>query len=118
MFLIFWFHLETVNHEGKSKEFWSFFLRFLALKTDRVIFDCDDFVWSLLITDLFDNLELEKEIIDLEKKSGKNLEYVIWHMHKALTVVEKRISSGLLEAKQECWNKPKRIVTRPVLIGS
>ena len=36
------------------------FLTFLELKTDRVIFDCDDFVWSLLITDLFDNLESGK----------------------------------------------------------
>ena len=52
------------------------------------------FLRSLLITDLFDNLESGKRNYCFGKKSGKSLEFISWYLCKALTVIKKRISWG------------------------
>ena len=52
------------------------------------------FLRSLLITDLFDNLESGKRNYCFGKKSGKSLEFISWYLRKAFTVIKKRISWG------------------------
>ena len=53
------------------------------------------FLMSLLITDLFDNLESGKRNYCSGKKSGKSLEFIFWYLCKGLTAVKKeRITSG------------------------
>ena len=53
------------------------------------------FLRSLLITDLFDNLESGKRNYCFGKKSGKSLEFISWYVCKALTVAKKKgISKG------------------------
>ena len=72
------------------------------------------FLRSLLITNLFDNLESGKRNYCFGKKSGKSLEFISWYLCRALTVVKKRISPRFKEVKQGWWNGRKRIVTIPV----
>ena len=52
------------------------------------------FLKSLLIHDLFDNLESGKRNYCFVKKSGKSLEYIFWYMCKA-----KKAHLGISESK-------------------
>ena len=71
------------------------------------------FLRSLLINDLFDNFESGKRNYCFVKKSEKVLNTL-----SGICAKRKRITSGFQKVKQGCWNGPKRIVTRPVSIGS
>ena len=72
------------------------------------------FLRSLLITDLFDNLESGKRNYCFGKKSWKVLKFISWYLCKGWTVVKKKDQLVIFGSKAAVVKRtPKRIVTIP-----
>ena len=66
------------------------------------------FLRSLLITDLFDNIESGKRNYCYGKKSGKSLEFISWYLCKGFTAVKKKDQLGILGSKAGMVKRTKK----------